>query len=147
MRILAAVPLLLLTSGCMMAARAAVRPHSADPAKLLGRADTNGDGVITRAEFAAMRERLFAKLDRNGDGYLTADDQSHRRMGRRASGERLQQAMQGLDRDRDGRVSHDEFTQGPTLMFDRADTDGDGTISAAELQAFAAKAKERRAQR
>ena len=130
-----------------MAARAAMRPHSADPAQMLGRADTDGDGAITRAEFAAMRERLFAKLDRNHDGYLTADDQSHRRLGRRNSAERLQQAMHGLDRDGDGRVSHDEFTNGPTLMFDRADTDGDGVISPAELRAFSEEVKERRAQR
>lgn len=147
MRILAAVPLLFLTSGCMMAARAAMRPHAVDPAEMLRRADTNGDGAVSRAEYAAMRERLFAKLDRNHDGYLTADDRSGRRMGRRASGEKLQQAMQGLDRDGDGRVSHDEFTQGPTLMFDRADTDGDGTLSPAEIQAFAEKAKARRAQK
>lgn len=145
MRILAAIPLLLLTSGCMMAARAAIHPHSADPVQLLRRADTNGDGAVTRTEFAAMRERLFAKLDRNHDGYLTADDQSQRRLRRRGSGEKLQQAMQGLDRDGDGRVSRDEFVNGPTLMFDRADTDGDGTISPAELDAFAAKVKERHA--
>ena len=56
-----------LNTGCMMAARA-VTQRQPDPAKILDGADTNGDGVITREEFKAARERAFTRLDRNGDG-------------------------------------------------------------------------------
>lgn len=38
------------------------------------RADTNGDGVVTRAEFAAASAARFARMDRNGDGKLDMAD-------------------------------------------------------------------------
>ncbi|MCB1360181.1 MAG: hypothetical protein H6899_15255 [Rhodobacter sp.] len=40
-------------------------------------ADTDQDGVITRAEWDAATERLFADLDRNGDGQMGPADFGH----------------------------------------------------------------------
>ncbi len=37
-------------------------------------ADTNNDGVITRAEFDAGVKAHFAKMDANGDGTVTAEE-------------------------------------------------------------------------
>jgi hypothetical protein len=59
-----------LNSGCMMAARAVAQQRQPDPSRIFDKADTNGDGVITREEFHAARERMFVRLDRNGDGYI-----------------------------------------------------------------------------
>jgi len=35
------------------------------------RLDTDRDGIVTRAEYDAMGEALFARMDANGDGMLT----------------------------------------------------------------------------
>lgn len=39
--------------------------------------DTDGDGVVTVAEFAAGSPRLFAELDRNTDGHVDRQDFGH----------------------------------------------------------------------
>ena len=38
------------------------------------RADTNGDGVISRAEYDASSAALFTRLDANNDGFITQDE-------------------------------------------------------------------------
>src|SRR4051812_30583965 len=110
-----------LNSGCMMAARAVAQQRQPDPAKVFDSADTNGDGVVTREEFQAARERLFGRLDRNGDGFIDADDLSGRMAGRQKSQKRLAELVSQLDKDGDGRVSKPEFVDGPARLFDRAD--------------------------
>ena len=124
-----------LNSGCMMAARAVAQQRQPDPTRVLDRADTNRDGVITREEFHAARERLFAKLDRNSDGYIDTSDRSGRLIGRRKVQERLASLVTQLDADGDGRVSRAEFVDGPMPLFDRADTDHNGQLSKAEVTA------------
>lgn len=36
--------------------------------------DTDGDGIVTAAEFAAASPRMFTALDRTADGKITTDD-------------------------------------------------------------------------
>lgn len=36
--------------------------------------DTDGDGKISRAEFAAKGDKMFAEADANKDGFLTKDE-------------------------------------------------------------------------
>jgi Ca2+-binding EF-hand superfamily protein len=124
-----------LNSGCVMAARAVARPRQPDPSRIFDSADTNGDGVITREEFHAARERLFARLDRNGDGFIDKEDMSGRLAGRQKAQERLAELVTELDKDGDGRVSRSEFVDGPTPLFDRADTDHNGELSKDEVAA------------
>jgi Ca2+-binding EF-hand superfamily protein len=131
-----------LNTGCMMAARA-VTQRQPDPTKIFDAADTNGDGVITREEFHAARERAFTRLDRNGDGYIDKDDLSSRLAGRSKAQERLSQLVAQLDKDGDGRVSKAEFVDGPTPLFDRADTDHNGELSRDEVAAIKQKLRER----
>jgi hypothetical protein len=123
-------------SGCMMAARAVAQQRQPDPSRIFDSADTNADGVITREEFHAARERMFVRLDRNGDGYIDTDDLSGRLAGRQKSQERLAELVTQLDRDGDGRVSKAEFVAGPTPLFDRADTDHNGELSKEEVAAI-----------
>ncbi|HEX3675472.1 MAG TPA: EF-hand domain-containing protein [Rhizomicrobium sp.] len=50
--------------------------------KMFDRADSDHDGKLTLAEFAAREEKLFARLDKNGDGVITRDELSSSRRGR-----------------------------------------------------------------
>ena len=103
-----------------------------DPAKLIESADTNGDGVVTHAEFLAARERAFSRLDRNTDGFVDASDAPALPRARRKAQGRLAELVAQLDKNGDGRVSEAEFIDGPTPLFDRADFDHNGELSREE---------------
>ncbi|HEY0625038.1 hypothetical protein [Sphingomonas sp.] len=49
--------------------------------RMLQRIDTNGDGLISKAENRAAAEARFTRMDANGDGTLTADERG-KRMGK-----------------------------------------------------------------
>jgi hypothetical protein len=51
-----------------------------------GRADADGDGVITRAEVEAQTRTRFERQDTNGDGVVSADEVRARFAGRRDRG-------------------------------------------------------------
>jgi Ca2+-binding EF-hand superfamily protein len=149
MRLLILVPLIALsTTGCAAAARLAFASgQKPDITKIFENADENGDGVVSRAEYADARSKLFARLDRNGDGYLDNADVPSRLAARfSGQGNRLAQAKALLDKDGDGRISRDEFVNGSGLLFDRADTNHDGVVDAGELQALRAAVAAHRAQ-
>ncbi|WP_129775180.1 EF-hand domain-containing protein [Peristeroidobacter soli] len=103
------------------------------------RADTNHDGSVTREEFLAARAAQFAKFDRNSDGYIDSADVPER-LAKRRGGDFL--ATQ-FDADGDGKVSKEEFVNGPTTLFDRADTDKNNVLDAKELAAAKELAKEK----
>lgn len=140
MRISLTLTSALMLCGCMAAISSGARAQQMrDPTQMLERADIDGDGRITRGEFTEARARNFAQLDRNEDGFLDKSDASGRRLGRArggGGGERLQQAMDFIDSDGDGRISRDEFVGGRAIMFDRADSNGDQTIDPEEMKAF-----------
>lgn len=76
-RLLILVPVILLgSSGCMMAARAAWRsshPKSAPSDTVITALDANHDGMLDAAEIANAPAALKT-LDRNHDGVLTSDE-------------------------------------------------------------------------
>lgn len=115
------------------------------------RADANKDGSVTREEFIAARGEQFARFDRNSDGYLDSNDVPKRLAERRKQNGGGETHGAQFDANGDGKVSKDEFVNGPTLMFDRADTDKNNVLDAKELAAAkeAAKAavEERRARK
>lgn len=100
------------------------------------RSDVNKDGTVTREEFVAARADHFTKLDRNSDGYVDSADVPARLAKRRAqNGGGGDLLAKQFDSDGDGKVSKDEFVNGPTLAFDRADTNKDNVLDAQELAA------------
>lgn len=55
------------------AAKAAER-HAKRAERRLERVDSDGDGVISEAEFMAQEDRLFTRADADGDGVVTREE-------------------------------------------------------------------------
>lgn len=99
------------------------------------KADTNGDGVVTRAEFATFRDGNFAKLDRNGDGVVSPADFPRLAKARPDAYKKLTEMLGHADSNGDGAISRAELAAAPPVMFQRADANGDGKVTKAEFDA------------
>lgn len=110
-----------------MAAAPQDAPPGRGPGGMLIRADTNGDGVITRQEFMAASDARFARMDANKDGKLTADERQGRRGGRMGA---------TADANGDGVVTLEEQRAQAARTFDRLDRNKDGKIDASEIAAM-----------
>ena len=71
------------------------------------RADQDGDGRLSRAEFVDGRIQRLAALDVNGDGSVSADERKAAHDARR--GDRADRAFARLDANSDGAVTRAEF--------------------------------------
>ena len=125
------------------------------------RADSNGDGNISRAEFEASVEERFSRLDANSDGQIDQSEREARRHGRRGSrGERRgrrgghhgRRGGRAMHRDMDGdgqftRADIDARHQRALERFEAADSNNDGRIDDSEREAMRAERRERRAER
>lgn len=116
-------------------------------------ADTNKDGVLSRAEIAAIQTRdlqraatvqrqraeaAFKRLDTNNNGSLSLAEYLAGLPAPRAAAT-PEQLLAQLDADKNGSVSAAEYRNLPLSNFDRADTNKDGTLSAQEAQAARAR--------
>ena len=118
----------------LAACNAAAQSGRGDLSTVIARADANGDGAVDRSELLAARADACARLDRNGDGVFTTDELPERALNR----PRIQQAVaaaRAFDANGDGAISRTEFVEGPTPAFDLADGNGDGVVTAQELDA------------
>ena len=115
--------------------------------------DTNGDGIITQEEVGAKEAVKFAEFDTNGDGFLDADELKDRMLTRgerrRGGGNRGGQGQQGhgnpertqtqqqeraqtQQRERTQSQQRERMDLAVTHMLQRADADGDGSLSIEE---------------
>lgn len=113
--------------------------------------DQNGDGVVTKDEFAATRAAEFAHVDANKDGVLSHDEyvgEFKTRLEARLAAskdsaadkeeERVRQMRQAnvrfgvLDTDKSGGITKAEFDYSGWRMFIHHDTNNDGVVSAAD---------------
>jgi Ca2+-binding EF-hand superfamily protein len=106
-------------------------------AKNFQKLDTNGDGMIDKTEAAKAPHlaKNFDAMDANKDGKLTPDElRAYRQANHQAN---QGEGMKKADANGDGYIDKTEAAKFPHLSkrFDRIDTDKDGKISAAELQA------------
>ncbi|MBN2196926.1 MAG: hypothetical protein JW751_29245 [Polyangiaceae bacterium] len=100
-------------------------------------ADANGDGVVTRAEHQAFddarRAEFLAEVDQDKDGQVSEAERAAMHERRRV--ERF--AMD--DTNSDGAIGQNEVEPAVWSRLERADTDADGQVTRAELDAaFAA---------
>lgn len=98
--------------------------------KLMNKIDANGDGMISRDEWIAYQEKVFAMLDKNHSGTLDArtfvspdgGELAAFATGGYARGLRTKAMMHKIDTDGDGTISHDEYIAYQTKVFDMMDT-------------------------
>ncbi len=123
--------------------------------RMLARVDTNGDGLISKAEHRAMVEARFARMDADKDGSVEAGE-GRKGMGKakwKRGGDRRgpggpggpggpAMAMKKADTNGDGAISRAEFDAQSAERFAKLDTNKDGKIDATEMQAQRDKARD-----
>jgi hypothetical protein len=113
---------------------------SSDPfAKL----DTNRDGSGSRSEFDAyMKQEVFARIDANQDAKVTLEEWQS--FNPKVGSEKFRKT----DPNRDGVIDRQEANaafdrEGSlTTLFGKIDTDGNGSLSRAEVSAFHSKLRQ-----
>jgi hypothetical protein len=106
------------------------------------RADTDGDGRVSRAEAEAAGSKRssdwFDKLDLNKDGYITQEETRQAKETRRSEMKaRFDERFKEADANNDGQLSLDEVQARMPRMADRfsaIDKDKNGMLSREELQ-------------
>lgn len=138
---------LILAAAALVAAPPALSQVQGSGMKVLASADANGDGVVTRDEYARARLANFSRLDRNKDGAVSKADFKRLARFKPQVADRLDALIAAMDTDKDGKVTRTEFAAAPMPLFNRADTNGDGKIDASEMAAVRSRADTMKRQR
>jgi hypothetical protein len=101
---------------------------------LMHKIDTDNDGMVSKEEWLAFHEKVFAMLDTDKTGHVDAK-QFISPTGGFARGLRTKAMMHKIDTDGDGTVSHDEYIAYQTKVFDMMDTSTShkGNLGKAEM--------------
>jgi hypothetical protein len=104
--------------------------------------DTDGDGKVSKAEWLAYQEKVFAALDKNKTGKVDekqflapSSEMATFATGGYARGLQTKEMMHKIDTDGDGTVSHDEFIAYQSKIFDMMDTGNSGELGPREFLA------------
>lgn len=140
-------------AAALMASLAAGSAYAASHARdtFIKEQDQNGDGVVTKDEFAATRALQFAATDADKNGSLSKAEYvgefkarlekrlaTDDRTPEKKEEERERQMRQAdvrfgvLDSDKSGAITKAEFDYSGWRMFTHHDTNNDGVVSAAD---------------
>lgn len=125
---------------CVFLAALATSALAQQPAgqKFLEMLDTDGSGTVSRAEFAAASMAMFAQSDADRDGFVSRNE--FLEIGRPSSVpepearyRRRVERFDGMDTDGDGRLSAAELEAIQAARFSTADTNADGQLTVNEI--------------
>ncbi len=130
--LLVALSFALLTSGCVTPSK---HPPQRDLEALFKEADADGDGRVSREEFADfMIEQVFINYDRNGNGFVTQAEY--------LDGGGTLEGFRKINRSGSGKITLPEAKASKliwdrmTLPFDEADVNDNGYVTWDEFQKF-----------
>lgn len=144
---MAAMAAMMAVAGASAAADGPVAPaggHSL--AAFIGGYDANRDGVVTRAEYDAVRKQRFQAADVNQDGWLSEEEyvaEFESRLKQQYAGRAPDESYAGsikqahvrfkiLDTDHDGKLTVAEENAIADKTFKNNDTNGDGKVDKAD---------------
>ncbi|HXO64268.1 MAG TPA: EF-hand domain-containing protein [Steroidobacteraceae bacterium] len=99
--------------------------------EMMHKIDTDGDGMISKEEWMAFQEKVFAMLDKNKTGKIDVKEFTSGSSkaeiatfatGGYANGLMTKAMLKKMDTDGDGSVSHDEFIAYQLKVFDMMNT-------------------------
>lgn len=137
--------------GIVLATAAVAQPPLEPAGEMLKRADTDGDGTMSLAEFVASRtarlEEQFARMDKDGDGKINereAEAAAEQMRQLAAAGRPGSRRPDGPRPQRPAGERTDRPGSGPfgEQAFERLDGDGDGKLSREEFAVGMARMRE-----
>ncbi|MFO1507410.1 MAG: EF-hand domain-containing protein [Lysobacterales bacterium] len=97
--------------------------------------DTNHDGVVTREEFMAFRDKRFKELDTNHDGKVTPEEVAHAPELMQRNMRIANRMVQSMDPNHLGYVTQKEWDAQSEKRFKAMDKDGTGKVKKPEERA------------
>ena len=100
--------------------------------RMFERADADGDGTVSLAEFETAFADRLTTADGDGNGIITAAELAQSLEDQRKE-RRAERMLRRFDANRDGSVTVEEIRAHASERFGRLDRDGDGAIALSEL--------------
>jgi Ca2+-binding EF-hand superfamily protein len=111
-------------------------PHPGFGPRFFAQLDANSDGQVSRDELHAGIQRRFVEIDADKNGKITESEvQQHSAEKMQERQEHGAEHLKAADKNHDGKWTKDELSRMPDGMFKKLDTNNDGVLTAAELEA------------